>query len=475
LTVSNVSLSDSGNSYFVTLTNVVGSVTSSNAVLTVTSGPANVPPTITSQPANATVAIGSNVTFTVGVTGTAPLTYQWSFNGTNLANGTNASLNLTGVQSNNVGNYSVSITNAYGSTNSAVATLIIQALAPFITAQPGNHFAQPGKNVTFTVGVSGSSPLSYQWTFNGANLPAGTNASLVLNGVQLNQAGSYAVTISNPYGTTNSASATLSVTASSDVGYVIFTAGVASAAKIYTNSVVDGQASGLIAPGVRYNFALFASTSATDVNGNTNAILGAASTGYAFNDSAWTPVAYGTNNFISGRFISASADSSGLTPVLGFVGGTTANFVVIGWSANIGQDIASVQTWFNGGSPLSDGWIGQSMVGDSIWLGDNVLVPASSIFGVIHGFTLGLAAGVVNGHAAYAMPYIPPLLLSATLNGQNLQLTWPLSAGSYGVQSASSPAGPWSDTGATVTNDGTTASATIPATGSQQFFRLMIQ
>lgn len=43
-------------------------------------------PVITNQPANQTVIVGSNVTFSVMVTGIGPFTYQWRLNGTNLPN-----------------------------------------------------------------------------------------------------------------------------------------------------------------------------------------------------------------------------------------------------------------------------------------------------------------------------------------------------------------------------------------------------
>ncbi|MGA2244039.1 MAG: hypothetical protein ABSH48_03480 [Verrucomicrobiota bacterium] len=43
--------------------------------------------TITNQPASQAVWAGAQATFTVGVSGTGPFTYQWQFNGTNLPNG----------------------------------------------------------------------------------------------------------------------------------------------------------------------------------------------------------------------------------------------------------------------------------------------------------------------------------------------------------------------------------------------------
>ncbi len=41
-------------------------------------------PVITNQPASQTNLVGTTVSFSVGVNGTGPFTYQWQFNGTNL-------------------------------------------------------------------------------------------------------------------------------------------------------------------------------------------------------------------------------------------------------------------------------------------------------------------------------------------------------------------------------------------------------
>lgn len=48
--------------------------------------PAQTPPAITAQPTSQTNLAGTNVTFTVAVSGTGPFTYQWQFNGANLPN-----------------------------------------------------------------------------------------------------------------------------------------------------------------------------------------------------------------------------------------------------------------------------------------------------------------------------------------------------------------------------------------------------
>ena len=80
----NIQPAQAGN-YSVLVANVAGSVTSTVATLTVTQ-PA-VPPAITVQPQSRTNSVGTTATFTVMAAGTAPLSYQWRFNGSNLLNG----------------------------------------------------------------------------------------------------------------------------------------------------------------------------------------------------------------------------------------------------------------------------------------------------------------------------------------------------------------------------------------------------
>ena len=70
-----------------------------------------------------------------------------------------------------------------------------------ITLQPQSQAMSPGANITFNVTATGATPMAYQWTCNGTNLPGATNATLVLNNVQTNQTGSYQVLVMNPTGT----------------------------------------------------------------------------------------------------------------------------------------------------------------------------------------------------------------------------------------------------------------------------------
>jgi len=206
LTLSDVQLSQSGN-YSVLVSNAAGFTNSATVSLTVYA----LPPTITAQPASAAYALGSTASFQVSATGTAPLNYQWSLNGTNLISATNATLILPNVQFSQAGSYSVQIANAAGSTNSVSASLVVYALPPFILAQPASQRITAGLSASFSVVATGTAPLRYQWSFNHSILPGATNATLTLSSVQTNQAGVYAVQVANLAGLTNSLPATLIV------------------------------------------------------------------------------------------------------------------------------------------------------------------------------------------------------------------------------------------------------------------------
>jgi hypothetical protein len=91
-------------------------------------GPASqpTPPSIDVEPQDLTRTVGQFAHFTVSASGTAPLHYQWYFNtNTPIANATNATLELSGVQTTDAGRYSVTITNEQGSTNSRHALLTV--------------------------------------------------------------------------------------------------------------------------------------------------------------------------------------------------------------------------------------------------------------------------------------------------------------------------------------------------------------
>jgi len=204
LALANVQTNQGGN-YAVIITNSAGSLTSAVASLTVL-----IPPWITTQPTNQMTVSGSNTSFQVQAAGSAPLSYQWLFNGANLAGGTGSKLSLNSVQTNQAGGYSVLITNSAGSVTSIVASLAI-LVPPSITLQPSNQTAIVGQNVTFQSGASGTAPLSYQWLSGGTTLAGAGTTSLLLSNIQPSQAGAYSFVATNAAGAATSIVAQLTI------------------------------------------------------------------------------------------------------------------------------------------------------------------------------------------------------------------------------------------------------------------------
>ena len=79
------------------------------------------------------------------------------------------------------------------------------ATAPVITAPPLNQSQVRGLDATFTVGAGGTPPLSYQWQFDGTDLPGATGSNLKVTNVQAEDLGIYSVIITNAVGTNDSA------------------------------------------------------------------------------------------------------------------------------------------------------------------------------------------------------------------------------------------------------------------------------
>ena len=90
------------------------------------------PPQVTVHPVDQTnIVPGSDVSFSVTATGTAPLSYQWQKVGVNLTDGgsitgaTTATLTITGVMESDEGGYRCVVTNTAGMDTSNTAMLTV--------------------------------------------------------------------------------------------------------------------------------------------------------------------------------------------------------------------------------------------------------------------------------------------------------------------------------------------------------------
>jgi hypothetical protein len=200
---------DNGAKYSVVVTRGSKTVTSRDATLTV-----NIPPAITAQPASVTVAAGATATFSVTATGSATLAYQWRRNGTNIAGATSASYTTPATTPADDGaQFSVVVSNGFGSVTSANATLTVTA-APTITTQPANASVNAGQTATFSVVATGSGTLAYQWRKNGTDITGATSSSYTTPAtITADNGAQFTVVVSNAFGSVTSTAATLTVAA----------------------------------------------------------------------------------------------------------------------------------------------------------------------------------------------------------------------------------------------------------------------
>jgi hypothetical protein len=170
-------------------------------------------PVVTLAPAGTTNILAGAFTLSAGAIGIPPLSYQWQLNGTNLAGATATSYTNTDAAATDSGEYTLMVTNLYGSTTSQVASVTI-LLAPAIGVDlPTAVTNYSTMNASFTVLAQGPPPLNYTWIKNGENL-TDTNADLVLTNLQTSDAGSYEVVVSNQAGSVTSSVVALTVLAS---------------------------------------------------------------------------------------------------------------------------------------------------------------------------------------------------------------------------------------------------------------------
>jgi hypothetical protein len=183
--------------------------------------PSGTAPQITSQPVSRDVILGNDVTLSISATGTAPLYYQWRHRGNIIQGATNALLLLDNVAPFDRGEYDVFVYNSVGSTVSSQAVInvliparIVQHPASIVTRFGSTNFATWGhtfSNFTFVVSASSSSPLRYQWRFNGVDIFGATNSVLVVSNATLADAGTYDASVTDALGTLQSAPATLTI------------------------------------------------------------------------------------------------------------------------------------------------------------------------------------------------------------------------------------------------------------------------
>lgn len=185
-----------------------GSVTSQVARLSISIAP----PEIVSEPESIIAAQGAIVSFHVGAVGAPPPVYQWMRSGYSLPNQTNAFLRRT-LNHESQGQYSVVVSNSYGSVTSLVVLLSLPPAPPvigeygqpedFLLCLDGFQTNNPAFSVSLEYPVPYASSNSFQWFKDGQAISGAMTEMLVLPR-STESIGSYVVVITNSLGSVTS-------------------------------------------------------------------------------------------------------------------------------------------------------------------------------------------------------------------------------------------------------------------------------
>ncbi len=150
------------------------------------------------------------------------LTYAWKLNGGDIPSGGlyeglgTDTLQITQLQPNQAGTYTVTVSNGYGSATAAPATLTIGNSPGIVIPPPHEQDVVAGAPVWLNVAAIGSGKshrdgLTYQWRLNGTPIPGATDCALHLARVGSDQAGTYDVVVTNLFGTVTSSGSRVGV------------------------------------------------------------------------------------------------------------------------------------------------------------------------------------------------------------------------------------------------------------------------
>lgn len=181
LFITNASAAHVG-SYTVKVWNGTGDVTSNAALMTVLGAGGSAlagSPVIVRHPQNESVAPGANAVFSVDVTNSTDVTYQWRRDGAPLSGQTGSSLAVLNVSANDVATYDVVVTNPSGSVTSDTANLVINLDAQTIRFLPLPNRAFPVFDATTTLTLKAVATSLLPVTFSVVSGPANVTGNIL--------------------------------------------------------------------------------------------------------------------------------------------------------------------------------------------------------------------------------------------------------------------------------------------------------
>ncbi|MEE9294086.1 MAG: trypsin-like serine protease [Phycisphaerae bacterium] len=159
------------------------------------------PPTLTAVPGDVMTCLGRPAEFSVAAVGLGPLAYQWQFDGVDIPGATQSTYAIGAVIADELGDYTVVVTDRCGngaSTEETPASLSL--IPPDIIEQPAAVVACEGDSAWFTVVVEGLEPILYQWQLERRDIVGATSATYVIDPVTEEDFGLYRCRVSDGCG-----------------------------------------------------------------------------------------------------------------------------------------------------------------------------------------------------------------------------------------------------------------------------------
>ena len=187
LAINNVASTNSGD-YFVIVSNSFGAVTSSVTHMIVDARPA----TLESLDYAGQVLLGNTIRISAKARGIPTPSIRWFYGGLPLPSATNSDLRIPNAQIAYSGIYTLIVSNAYGSVTRDIQITVL----PFVIDGPDDSTIALGADTFLSSGVEAAFTPTFQWRFNGTNLPGANTRVLPLFNPSAANAGSYDLVVS---------------------------------------------------------------------------------------------------------------------------------------------------------------------------------------------------------------------------------------------------------------------------------------
>lgn len=419
-------------------------------------------------------------------------------------------------------------------TESQIVTVMSGDFSPFIggpagiVSQPQSQAVPPGSTVTFSVAVNGQSPFQYQWYFDGTNKlssasnPTATNGTLVLTNVQISQAGTYSVAVSNSLGGASSQPATLSLYNQPLVGLWRFNESSGTNAfdssGLGNNGVLEGENGNVpawVSGQAGFGGALRFTNNGFDhayvaIPGNGSLLIGQTAT------NPWTITAWayedsnGTSDYVAtygrilviddGTAFQLESGASGDGELYTWARANTQWQVPWGMGSTVAPLLDQWEHWavvydgtnltvYRDGNTGTNGGVASQAVSaplggylgfqDAILIGSELAQSGSrtwnGLLDDVAVFNIALSESQIQTvMAGDFRAFIPQPQLSIITSSTNIVLSWPAVQSTFQLQSTANLApASWTNVPNALVQSGGRLTVTLPAGAGKQFFRLI--